>query len=67
MINTAPTITPIVEPDRFDGRKGSIRFGEKAVRYTLTLEEMEQLALDLFELVDELRAEWFADGYVEPR
>jgi hypothetical protein len=61
----APPITAIVERHRLERPKGTVRFQDKGPRYVLSLEQMEQLALDLLSLVDELRAEYFADGYVE--
>ena len=66
-MTSAPPIAPIVDRDRLQRPKGSLRFQADGIRYVLTLEQMERLAIDLLELVDELRAEYLADGYMEER
>ena len=55
--HTAPHINPIVDRDRYDILKGSVRFFPDGARYRLTVAQMEQLATDLMIVVDDLRAE----------
>ena len=55
--HAAPRINPIVDRDRVDDRRGSVRFFPDGARYVLTVAQMEQLATDLMMLVDEVRAE----------